>query len=86
MRYAIDSDDVPVVYSASLREFGIRVLDGGSSNIELLYCPWCGQKLPTSLRDRWFEELEKRGIDPVTGDIPLAFADERWYSDIEEPG
>jgi len=26
---------------------GIIVHDGGSSAIEIAYCPWCGKKLPT---------------------------------------
>ena len=81
LRLAIESDEVPVVYTAKYREFGIRVLDGGTSNIELLYCPWSGHQLPESLRTRWFKELEQRGIDPVKDQIPPEFGDERWYTD-----
>jgi len=80
MRFAIKSDEIPVAYEAKFREFGIRVLDGGTSNVELLYCPWSGHKLPASLRDRWFDELERRGIDPLGGDVPPEFSDERWYT------
>jgi hypothetical protein len=29
-------------------------------------------------RDRWFDELERRGIDPWTDDVPDAFDDDRW--------
>lgn len=79
MRLAVESDEIPIVYTARYREFGVRVLDGGTSTIELLYCPWCGQKLPESLRDRWFDELERRGIDPATGELPAEFTDDRWY-------
>ena len=80
MRLAVTSDEIPIVYEAKFREYGIRVLDGGTSNIELLYCPWSGHKLPASLRDRWFDELERMGIDPVTGTVPAEFLDERWYT------
>jgi len=80
MRLAITSDDVPMIYVPKLREFGIRVLDGGTSYIELLYCPWSGDKLPASLRDHWFDELERRGIDPGTDEVPPEFLDHRWYS------
>ena len=84
MKLAVTSDEVPIVYEPKFREYGIRVLDGGTSNIELLYCPWSGHKLPTSLRDQWFDELERRGIDPVTGDVPAEFSDERWYMSGEK--
>jgi hypothetical protein len=80
---AIESEEIPIVYTPKLREFGIRVLDGGTSTIELLYCPWCGRKLPESLRDRWFEELRKRGIDPSSDSIPDEFTDERWYANLQ---
>ena len=79
LRLAVTSDDVPVVYEPKYREFGVRVLDGGTSYIELLYCPWSGDKLPSSLRERWFEELERRGIDPGADVVPEEFCDSRWY-------
>ena len=79
--HAISDDDVPIVFVAKFREIGIRVLDGGSSYILLSTCPWCGRALPASLRDEWFNELKRRGIDdPVTDTIPSEFTDERWYS------
>ena len=80
LQRAVEDPDVPIEYTSKFREFGIRVLDGGSSAILLLHCPWSGTKLPSSLRDKWFEELERRGIDPRTGKIPDEFLDERWYS------
>jgi hypothetical protein len=79
MGVAIVSDDIPVLYDPKYREFGVRVLDGGTSVIQLVHCPWCGRKLPDSLRDRWFDELERRGIDPGAGPVPDEFTDDRWY-------
>lgn len=79
MRSAVEEPDVPVCYSPKFREFGISVLDGGSSEILLGFCPWCGNKLPESLRDRWFFELEGRGIDPTTDVVPVEYTDERWW-------
>ncbi|WP_373288637.1 DUF6980 family protein [Brucella endophytica] len=26
--------------------YGLLIHDGGSSMVEILYCPWCGTKLP----------------------------------------
>lgn len=44
----------------------------------LFYCPWCGDKLPPSQRDRWFDELEARGIDPNVDPIPPEFQSGEW--------
>jgi hypothetical protein len=79
MRAAIDDDDNPIDYIPKFREVGVRVLDGGSSLILLAFCPWCGKKLPSSLRNEWFDELERRQIDPHGNDIPPDFLDGRWY-------
>jgi hypothetical protein len=79
MRDAIDDDDNPIDYTPKFREVGVRVLDEGLSHILLAFCPWCGEKLPSSLRNEWFDELERRHIDPHGKDIPTDFRDERWY-------
>ncbi|WP_414642019.1 DUF6980 family protein [Actinocrinis sp.] len=54
------------------------VHDGGASVILIDFCPWCGERLPKSQRERWFEELESRGIDPWTDRIPDQYQDGRW--------
>jgi hypothetical protein len=81
MQANIISDEIPVRFISKFREYGIEVLDGGSSHIVLEFCPWCGSTLPPSLRDRWHEELEKLGIDIDDSDavIPEPFRDERWF-------
>jgi len=38
-------DDVDVTLWTSSGKYGIPVRDGGSSIIEIAYCPWCGVKL-----------------------------------------
>jgi hypothetical protein len=81
MQYAVESDEIPILYTAKFGEYGVRVLDGGPSFIQLSFCPWCGRKLPESLRQAWFDELRRRGIDPAADNIPLEFSDERWYGD-----
>jgi hypothetical protein len=79
IRDALEDPDVPLISTPKFREVGIRVLDGGNSNILLLSCSWCRNKLPESLRDAWFHELGIRNIDPYGKDIPAEFLDERWY-------
>ena len=73
-----DCADVVVLFSARFQEYGLIIHDGGTSSIGIDFCPWCGQRLPTSQRDRWFEKLEGRGIDPWEDEIPAEFQDDRW--------
>lgn len=80
MQQNILSKEVPVVYSSKLREYGISVLDGGSSSIGIKFCPWCSTVLPTSLRTKWFEEIASLGLEPGSSEIPPKFMDDQWWS------
>ena len=80
MESAVNDPDVPVDYVSKLREYGLRILDGGSSYLVIMFCPWCGHKLPDSLREEWFDNLERLGIDPYGDEIPTDFSDARWYA------
>ena len=43
-----DDFDCPdkIIYSSKKEnEFGIIIHDGGTSFIEIKYCPWCGKKI-----------------------------------------
>jgi hypothetical protein len=73
-----DCPDALIGFTAQFQEYGLIIHDGGTSGIGIAFCPWCGQRLPASQRDRWFEELESRDIDPWNGDIPDEFQDDRW--------
>jgi hypothetical protein len=44
--------DCLIAYSRKYNEYGIIVHDGGTSYVLILYCPWCGAKLPESKRER----------------------------------
>ncbi|GAA0346650.1 hypothetical protein NE235_09890 [Actinoallomurus spadix] len=79
-----DCPDAVVLFSARFLEYGLIIHDGGTSSIGIGFCPWCGQRLPTSQRDRWFEELEGRGIDPWEDEIPAEFQDDRWLHGTSE--
>ena len=50
----------------------------GSAKQQLFYCPWCGEVLPPSQRNRWFDELEAAGIDPGSDPIPEAYQSGAW--------
>ncbi len=76
-----DCPDALVGYSPKFREYGLLVHDGGSSSVLIRSCPWCGVRLPEPLRDRWFEELAARGIDPGEVEVPVAFRSSAWWAD-----
>lgn len=73
-----DCPDCLVYFNPKFVEYGIIVHDGGRSTVVVAFCPWCGSPLPESQRDRWFEELADRGIDPWEDDVPAEYQDGRW--------
>jgi Domain of unknown function (DUF6980) len=69
-----------VIYNSRFDEYGLIIHDGGTSYSVIQYCPWCGEKLPDSKRDRWFETLKARGFDnPTKQEIPSEFLTDQWY-------
>lgn len=77
--------DILISYSVVFDEYGLIIHDGGRSTITINFCPWCGQKLPNSKRDKWFDELEKLGFnDPFEENIPVEFTDDTWYRCVKE--
>jgi len=83
MRLAVEEGEVAIRFVKKFREYGILILDGGSSKLRISFCPWCGKKLPESLRDRWFDEMDALGLDPDADDLPEKFTDERWYQELK---
>jgi hypothetical protein len=76
----LDCPDALVSYSDKFDEYGLIVHDGGSSSIQIPFCPFCGAKLPESKRDRWFDELESLGFsEPMEDDIPEQYKTSAWY-------
>jgi hypothetical protein len=75
-----------LVYVPKFREYGIRINDGGSSYIVIRICPWCGSKLPQSLRDEWFDRLEALNLEPNDRRIPPSLLTDAWWkSEPQEP-
>lgn len=70
--------EVAIHYIERFREYGIRILDGGSSFQAVRYCPWCGKCLPSSLRDEWFRRIG--ALDKESGDeIPAPLQSDEWW-------
>lgn len=75
----LGGEDASLIYVPKFREYGIRVLDGGSSFIAIRFCPWCGKKLPASLRDEWFSRLENLNLEPDDPKVPEELLDDSWW-------
>lgn len=69
-----------IVYIPKFREYGLRFYDGGTSFKIMRYCPWCGVRLPDSLRDIWFDRIHELGLEPDCTDIPAEFNTEAWWN------
>lgn len=46
-----DCPDCLVTFLPQFREYGLLIHDGGSSFCRIWFCPWCGARLPESLRE-----------------------------------
>lgn len=71
-----------VRYDARFDEYWIPA--GGAQQL-LFFCPWCGETLPPSQRDRWFDELEARGLDPLEDPVPMEYQSGAWRGWAPEP-
>lgn len=70
-------------------EYRINIPRLGNSSVVVSYCPWCGQRLPGSLRVRWYETLHQMGyMDPGEEEIPKEFDSDAWWrrADVSRPG
>jgi hypothetical protein len=83
-----DCPDHVLVYDPRYDEYGIPIRDGGSSQVGILHCPWCGIELPPSKRALWFETLASLGYaDPWQQDLPEEFASDQWWRRLQStPG
>jgi len=79
MENIVRSNETALVYMPHYREYGIKYSDGGTSCQLISHCPWCGKKLPSSMRERWFEELEKLGLEPGDKAVPKKFLSDKWF-------
>lgn len=74
----VGEDDHAMQYLPKFREWGIAIYDGGSAVSRISYCPFCGTRLPTSLRDEWFDRLEQLRLDP-DGPLPVDLQSDAWW-------
>jgi len=75
---ALEDARGPLIYIPKFREHAL-LLEGGPMMHRISYCPWCGEELPTSLRDRFFDHLETMGLEPEDPDVPVHFRSDAWW-------
>jgi hypothetical protein len=80
-----DCPDMLIGYTPKYREYGLIVHDGGHSTAVIEYCPWCGTQLPTSLRDEWFDRLDRLGLDSGDPAIPEPMRSDAWWRTKQRP-
>ena len=75
-----DVSDKVIHYLSKFNEYGIPLNDEVSF-ILVAHCPWCGKKLPNSLREQWFSELDQLGFDVpwVMDGIPNEYKSWDWW-------
>lgn len=73
-------EDGVIIYDDRFDEYNIVVKSEEGVNFlqKIDFCPWSGDRLPNSQRDRWFDELEAKGIDPMNEVIPPSFQSAEW--------
>ena len=57
MKLHLDAGEVAIKYTPRYREYAIRNFVCDELVQIILFCPWCGRRLPRSLRDEWFERV-----------------------------
>ncbi len=85
MARTLSEKKVYINYRPHFREYFVNHKGSSSDGYVLWYCPWCGIKLPESLRDEWFDILEKEyGLDdPWSLEqeklVPKEFTTDEWW-------
>ncbi|HZV68682.1 MAG TPA: hypothetical protein VFG10_04030 [Saprospiraceae bacterium] len=74
-----DDHDIIMNYNEIFDEYGIPIYDGGTSVLQIMYCPWCGNKLPVSKRDQWFEKFGELAYEDDNSKIPDQYRSDQWW-------
>ena len=79
MQSHLQGGELHLSYTPKFREYGVeyREIFGGGRQV-IKHCPWCGKKLPTVLREAWFDELDRLGLEP-DGILPEGLQTEEWW-------
>ena len=80
METHVENGEIAVRYFARFREYGIGYVDDPDTVVLITHCPWCGEELPESLRDEWYEAIDELRLEPDAEDeIPPEFLCDDWW-------
>ena len=88
MNYYIENydQDSLVYYDESIRSYALKLhnVECGGTHRGMLFCPWCGSRLPEELDEEWGAILKKEyGItEPFFEDkdkVPPEFRTDEWW-------
>lgn len=83
MNEILQSPKGSIRYLPQFREYILESPGDSLICLSLNYCPWCGTCLPPSLRDTFFDILEKEynlDLDILTLDkAPAEFQSDSWW-------
>ena len=80
----ISDPRVPIEYNARVRSYGLPLRQAPAIQ-GIIYCPWCGIKLPSRLRDEYYRIIiEELHLDPSpdvleTPGLPKEFKTDEWW-------
>lgn len=80
---AIEDSRVPLKYLPRFREYGIS-REGGVAIQRIYFCPFCGTKLPESLREAFFDRLDALGMEIEDPALPDELRSDAWWRDGSE--
>ena len=83
----VDDSSTPLFFDFVFREFGVHrynVVDGSKleSYDVISFCPITGKKLPKSLRDLFFDEIEALGFTSSQDEgLPAKYKNADWWTE-----
>ena len=73
----LGSTDKRIYWSSVFNEYGL-ICQPSAEVLQILYCPFCGVRLPESRRSSWFEALEASGWKTWGDPIPTELLNHDW--------
>lgn len=74
----LKASSVPIGYDPTLREYFVSLANMDAIQT-ISFCPWCGSKLPRSLRSKWFNRVRRLGLEPSDDSIPEEMKSDEWW-------
>mgnify|MGYP003386840985 CR=1 FL=1 len=93
MGAVLDHDCSAIVYHPVVREYSILNRDKRSTRLTpLVFCPWCGKRMPPPLRSEWLSVFAKLGLEmprarkPLPAALPKKYTTDAWWRPREAKG